>query len=64
MAKRPAEWLAQADYDIETAELMISGGRHFYAVFMCHLAVEKALKVSFKRSWESFRQEFITSFIC
>jgi len=23
---------------------MAKGGRHFYAVFMCHLAIEKALK--------------------
>jgi len=44
MDKRIAEWLKQADYDIGTAELMAKGGRYFYAVFMCHLATEKALK--------------------
>lgn len=44
MAKEPEEWLRQADYDMETAEFMVSGGRYFYAVFMCHLSVEKALK--------------------
>ncbi|MDI6807834.1 MAG: HEPN domain-containing protein [Candidatus Eisenbacteria bacterium] len=44
MAKDPQEWLRQADYDIETAEHMFKAGRHFYAVFMCHLALEKALK--------------------
>lgn len=44
MDKRTLEWLKQADYDIDTAEFMAKGGRHFYAVFMCHLAVEKALK--------------------
>jgi HEPN domain-containing protein len=38
------EWLRQAAYDFQTAEFMMSGGRYFYAVFMCHLAVEKALK--------------------
>jgi HEPN domain-containing protein len=27
-----------------TADYMLAGGRNFYAVFMCHLAVEKALK--------------------
>ncbi len=43
--KTPAkEWLKQADYDIETAEFMFSGGRYFYSVFMCHLSIEKALK--------------------
>ncbi|MGB9627769.1 MAG: HEPN domain-containing protein [Thermodesulfobacteriota bacterium] len=44
MVKDPEEWLRQADYDIETAEFMLNGGRYFYAVFMCHLSIEKALK--------------------
>jgi len=44
MDKRTAEWLKQADYDLDTAEFMAKGGRYFYAVFMCHLAIEKALK--------------------
>jgi HEPN domain-containing protein len=36
------EWLKQADYDMETADIMFANGRYFYAVFMCHLAIEKA----------------------
>ncbi|HPD16763.1 MAG TPA: HEPN domain-containing protein [Planctomycetota bacterium] len=44
MARPPKEWLEQADYDMGTAEDMFSAGRYFYAVFMCHLAIEKALK--------------------
>jgi len=44
MDKRILEWLKQADYDFDTARFMCTGGRYFYAVFMCHLAVEKALK--------------------
>ena len=44
MAKEYEEWLRQADYDINTAEFMFGGGRYFYAVFMCHLSIEKALK--------------------
>ena len=48
MDKRTAEWLKQANYDLDTAEFMANGGRHFYAVFMCHLAVEKALKGLFQ----------------
>jgi HEPN domain-containing protein len=44
MDKRAAEWLKQADYDIDTAEFMLAGGRIFYAVFMCHLSLEKAFK--------------------
>jgi HEPN domain-containing protein len=43
------EWLKQAEYDIDTAEFMYDGGRFFYAVFMCHLAVEKALKGLFQQ---------------
>ncbi len=44
MSKEPQEWLRQADYDLDTAEFMFDGGRYFYAVFMCHLSMEKALK--------------------
>lgn len=44
MDNKSAEWLKQADYDLETAKYMFEGGRCFYTVFMCHLAIEKALK--------------------
>ena len=44
MVKSPQEWLKQADYDINTAEIMFDNKRYFYAVFMCHLSIEKALK--------------------
>jgi len=44
MSITPSEWLKQAEYDLETAEFMFSGGRYFYAVFMCHQAVEKSIK--------------------
>lgn len=44
MRKKPLEWLRQADFDMDTAELIFGVGRFFYAVFMCHLALEKALK--------------------
>jgi len=49
MGKAYEEWLHQADYDMDTAEFMLAGGRCFYAVFMCHLAVEKAIKGLFQR---------------
>jgi HEPN domain-containing protein len=29
---------------MNTAEFMFDGSRYFYAVFMCHLSIEKALK--------------------
>jgi HEPN domain-containing protein len=44
VAKDPSEWLTQADYDLETAQILLDKQRNFYAVFMAHLAVEKALK--------------------
>lgn len=44
MAQAPEEWLKQADYDMDTADYMFRGGRYMYAVFMCHLSLEKALK--------------------
>ena len=42
--KKPQEWLKQAAYDMKTAEAMFNSKRYIYAVFMCHLALEKALK--------------------
>ena len=44
MAKDYKEWFKQSDYDYETAKIMFNSGRYFYAVFMCHLSIEKALK--------------------
>jgi len=37
-------WLDIADYDIETARVMLKGGRYLYVGFMCHQVIEKALK--------------------
>ena len=44
MSKDHKEWILQAEYDMETADIMFNTGRYFYAVFMCHLSIEKALK--------------------
>lgn len=38
------EWILQSDYDLGTAEAMFESGRYFYAIFMCHLSLEKCLK--------------------
>lgn len=38
------EWFKQAEYDIKTADAMFKTGRYIYAVFMCHLSIEKYLK--------------------
>jgi HEPN domain-containing protein len=42
--KATLEWFKQAEYDLETAIAMFKTGRYIYAVFMCHLTIEKALK--------------------
>jgi HEPN domain-containing protein len=42
--KDTANWIALADYDIETARHMLSTGRYLYVIFLSHLALEKLLK--------------------
>lgn len=38
-------WKELADYDIDTAEVMFTGGRWLYVGFMCHQVVEKQLRL-------------------
>ena len=42
--KDTTNWIALADYDIETARHMLKTGRYLYVVFLCHLSLEKILK--------------------
>lgn len=57
MEKRTEEWLRQSDYDMDTADYMLQGGRYLYGIFMCHLAIEKALKgLYFERLRETPRR--------
>jgi len=37
-------WIASAEYDLETAQDLFEAERYPYVVFMCHLALEKMLK--------------------
>lgn len=37
-------WMELAEYDLETAKVMLDGGRYLYVGFMCHQVIEKALK--------------------
>lgn len=37
-------WLELAEYDLETARVMLEGSRYLYVGFMCHQVIEKALK--------------------
>ena len=44
-------WLELADYDLETAEAMLSTGRYLYVGFMCHQVVEKCLKALYTKTF-------------
>ncbi|MDP3563786.1 MAG: HEPN domain-containing protein [Methanoregula sp.] len=44
MAPNSDEWFRQAQYDIGTAESLVSAERYPPVIFFCHLALEKALK--------------------
>jgi len=50
--KPPEEWFIQADYDFEAAEGMFKIRKYLYAVFMCHLSIEKALKGLYAKELE------------
>jgi HEPN domain-containing protein len=42
--KSVRNWIAGAEYDLETAKHMLKTKRYVYVVFMCHLALEKIIK--------------------
>ena len=42
--KDEKEWIAQAEYDIKAARKNFEAGLYPYAIFFCHLSIEKALK--------------------
>ena len=44
---KAAYWLDGAEYDLQTAKAMLETRRFLYVGFMCHQAVEKALKAVF-----------------
>jgi len=37
-------WLELARYDLDSARVMLNGGKYIYVGFMCHQTIEKALK--------------------
>jgi len=39
MRKDTANFLASAEYDLNTAEHMLKTGRYIYVIFMCHLSI-------------------------
>lgn len=44
MTDKVLYWLEIADYDLDTARDMLKAKRYVYVGFMCHQAVEKAMK--------------------
>lgn len=54
MNEQTRKWLEMSNYDQETAYAMFRSRRYVYCIFMCHLAVEKALKGLY---WE-FTEKF------
>ena len=46
-------WVALAEYDLETARPMLATGRYLYVVFLCHLALEKLLKAHVTEATQS-----------
>lgn len=44
LRKDTQNWIALAEYDLETARHMLASGRYLYVIFICHLALEKMLK--------------------
>ena len=41
---KAAYWLDSSEYDLQTAKAMLETCRYLYVGFMCHQAIEKALK--------------------
>jgi HEPN domain-containing protein len=44
MNERIQYWIDMAEYDLETARVMMAGKRYLYVGFMCHQVIEKMLK--------------------
>ena len=44
MLEETKNWLEMVNYDLDTAKQMFNTKRYVYVIFMCHLAIEKALK--------------------
>lgn len=44
MDEKVSYWFELAEYDFETAKVMLEGNRYLYVGFMCHQVIEKMLK--------------------
>ena len=45
-------WLALAEYDMTSAEVMFQTGRYVYVTFMCQQAIEKMMKALYVREYQ------------
>jgi HEPN domain-containing protein len=52
MAPDSDEWFRQAQYDLGTAESLLTSKRYPPVIFFCHLALEKALKALFVEKFD------------
>jgi HEPN domain-containing protein len=46
-------WVELSDYDLITAEAMLTTSRYLYVGFMCHQTIEKILKAFFTKHHET-----------
>lgn len=44
MNEKVKYWLSLAEYDYDTAKVMLKGKRYLYVGFMCHQVIEKLIK--------------------
>lgn len=49
MDRKIKYWMELSDYDLETAEAMLTSRRYLYVGFMCHQTIEKAFKAFFTK---------------
>jgi len=49
MERKIKYWIELSDYDLETAEAMLTSKRYLYVGFMCHQTIEKAFKAYFTK---------------
>jgi HEPN domain-containing protein len=49
MESKTKYWIELSDYDLETAEAMLTSKRYLYVGFMCHQTIEKAFKAYFTK---------------
>lgn len=45
-------WLELAEYDLETAQVMLDSQRFIYVGFMCHQSIEKILKAYWQQTFK------------